>query len=351
MHGIFPSWYLSIETSTSIHDVCSDIWQIIFQYFDTTELFTTLAHLTVTADQVLFNENEHFYLRGLVINEHLEDLPMEIILNRAISLTLYDSCCLDIIEQCSKLRSLRLFGSIEWITSLIWKVISQSIKLEQLIIVISGITSLPELLAPILSIFSLRRLEICADDFKDSCRICDSNITSNNIEQFILRSSSTPNCADLLFFSFHLMKIQLLNISLITKNKSTIPSFNFRNLRTLVLGLLEVSFDWIVQVVATIPCLVKLKLNGLVNEEGFVVNERWIDLFESAHILARIFVDLSLEQGDQFYHCEKVQKRLRVFNLQLQCDDDNDQDCYQYYGRAYRWWSLKGIIIRPPGYL
>ena len=276
---------------------------------------------------------------------------MEIILNRTISLTLYDTCCLDIIEQCSKLRSLKLFGSIEWIISVIRKIISQNIKLEQLTIVISGITSLPELLAPILSIFSLRRLEIRADDLKDSCRICDFNITSNNIEQFILRSSSTPNCADLLYFSFHLTKIQLLNISLVTKNQSTIPSFNFRNLRTLVLGLLEVSFDWIVQIVATIPCLVKLKLNGLVDEEGFVVNERWIDLFKSAHILARIFVDLSLEQGDKSYHCEKVQTRLRVFNLQLQCDDDNDQDCYQYYGRAYRWWNLKGIIIRPSGYL
>lgn len=309
-----------------------------------------MAHFTVAADQVLFNENERFYSRGLVLDEHLESLPVQLSVERVISLTLYDACRLDIIEQCSKLRSLKLFGSMEWVTSLIRQVTCQNTKLEQLTIVIPGIASLFELLASVSSIFSLRRLEISADDLKDNCRACDVSITFNNVKQFILRSSSTVDCDDLLHFLPQLTNIQFLHISLITNNQKAISSINLRNLRTLVLGLLEVKFDWIIQLVATIPSLVKLKLSGLVDKEGFVANERWIDLFKSAYTLARIFVNLSLEQDDESFHCEKLQSRLRVINLQLLCDNDDDSDCYQYYGQAHRWWTLKGIIMRPSTY-
>lgn len=340
-----------IETTTSIHDVCSDIWYTVFQYFETIELFTTLTHITNAADRVLFNENGHFHLRGLILDEHLEDLPMEIPLDRVISLTLHDSCRLDLIEQCPKIRSLKLFGAVEWMRSHIKKIAHQNIKVEQLTLVIPGITSLSELLLPILSNFSLRRLEICADDLKDSCKICDLHLLPNSIQQFVLRSSSVFECDDLLYFLPHLTSIRLLDIGLITRNKKSVPSFNFPNLRTLILGLLEVSFDWIIQLMETIPFLVKLKLTGLVDEEGFVVNDRWIDLFKSAHTLARVYVHLSLEQNDKSYSCEKLQNRLHAFNLQFRCDNDNDNDCYQYNGNAHRWWTLKGIIIRPSDHL
>ena len=340
-----------IETTTSILNLCSDIWQLIFQYFETIELFTTLVHITIAADQVLFNENERFYLRGLKLDEHLEDLPVKISLDRVISLTLHDSCRLDIIEQCPKLRSLKLFGAVEWMRSHIKKVTQQNIKIEQLTLVIPGIMSLPELLLQILSNFSLRRLEIRADDLKDSCKVWDRNILSSSIQQFILRSSCTFECNDLLYFLSHLTNIQLLDISLITKNKKPVPSFNFPNLRTLVLGLLEVSFDWITELVESIPSLVKLKLTGLVDEEGFVVNDRWMELFKSANILARIYVHLSMEQNDKSHYCEKLQNRLHALNLQLRSDNDDDNDCCQYYGSAHRWWSLNGIIIRPLNYL
>ncbi|CAF4774178.1 unnamed protein product [Rotaria socialis] len=119
----------------------------------------------------------------------------------------------------------------------------------------------------------------------------------------------------------------------------------FQNLRTLSLGLLEVSFNWIVQLLTTTPCLVKLKLTGLVDADGFVVNQKWIRLLESAQTLVRIFVNVFLELDDEFYHCEKIQAPLCALNLSLICNGD-DNDCNLYYGTVNRWWSLRGMITR-----
>ncbi|CAF4230040.1 unnamed protein product [Rotaria magnacalcarata] len=135
-------------------------------------------------------------------------------------------------------------------------------------------------------------------------------------------------------------RILLLSISLIGRNQKSVPSFIFQNLRTLSLGLLEASFNWIIQLLATTPCLVKLKLTGLVDADGFVVNQRWIRLFESAQTLVRIFVNVSLELDDESYHCEKIQAPLCALNLSLICNCD-DNDCNLYYGTVNRWWSLR----------
>ncbi|CAF5185950.1 unnamed protein product, partial [Rotaria magnacalcarata] len=117
------------------------------------------------------------------------------------------------------------------------------------------------------------------------------------------------------------------------------------NLRTLSLGLLEVSFNWIIQLVATTPCLIKLKLTGLVDADGFVVNQKWIHLFESTSRLLRIFVNVSLQQSKELYHCGKIRAPLCALNQNLVCSGD-DNDCNLYYGKVNRWWNLRGMIIK-----
>ena len=123
----------------------------------------------------------------------------------------------------------------------------------------------------------------------------------------------------------------------------------FPSIHTPSLGLPEASFSWIIQLVTIIPFLVKLKLTGLVDSDGFVTNQSWSCLFESSPNLLRIFVSVSLEQGEESYQCNQIQTPLRALNLSLK-SDGTDDDCDSYYGKINRWWTLKGVIIKQSSY-
>ena len=333
----------------SVHDLCSDVWYQIFQFFEITELFIMFEHITGAIDDVLYDESNHFLLRGLTLDINVTNLPKQIPLNRIISLTLHETCSLQIIGHCSELRSLKLIGTTEYIVSMTRKISQKNTKLEQLSVIIPTVGFLSELLTSVSPIISLRRLEICADDLVENGGVYTFCLSSSKIEQLILQSSSTINWNDLSCVLPYLINIRLLSISLIDRNQKSFPSFNFQNLRTLSLGLLEVPFNWIVQLVATIPCLDKLKLSGLIDDEGFVINQKWIHLFEAVPTLVQIFVNVFFEQGRESYHYENIQVTLRALNLNLMCNND-ESGCYSYYEQQ-RWWSLKGIVSREQIYV
>jgi hypothetical protein len=275
----------------------------------------------------------------------MKDLPLNMNLSCIISLRVYDAYCFEIIQQCTELRSLKLIGETKWITSMVRQISQTLCKLQQLTIVISGIGSVSKILTFVASIFSLRRLEICADDFVEGRNAFCSVMTSSKIEQFIMSSCSIIDWNELSYILPHFIDIHLLSVSLIDNHQKSIPSFIFHNLRTLNLGLHEVSFNWIVQLVATIPGLTKLKLNGLVREDGFVIDQRWTYLLESAPNSIRIFVNVFLQQDTHSYFCEKTKAALDTFDLNLTCSDD-DTDCSLYHENMNRWWNLRGIIIK-----
>ncbi|CAF4802180.1 unnamed protein product [Rotaria socialis] len=177
--------------------------------------------------------------------------------------------------------------------------------------------SLEELFTSILSITSLCRLIILTSELGESSKFCFLPTVSSKIEQFLLDSGSTINWNDLSQMLPDLSSIRFLSVSLIDRNQKLIPSFIFQNLRALSLGLLEVSFHWIVQLVATTPCLIKLKPTGLVDAD---------------------------EQSKKLYHCEKAQVPLCALNLNLVCNGD-DNDCNLYYGEVNQWWNLRGMVI------
>ena len=60
---------------------------------------------------------------------------------------------------------------------------------------------------------------------------------------------------------------------------------------------------------------VKLKISGLADADGFDVNERCIHIFETTPTLLRIFVRVSLEQGDESYDCEEIQAPLCALKI------------------------------------
>ena len=330
--------------------MCSDVWEQIFEYFEVIDLFTTFTSITVAADQVLCNENYGFVFRGFTLGTAIKEVPEWISVSRVVSMTLFKTALLNALEHCLELRSLKLIGETDWIRWIIKNIPQQNTKLNQLPIVTSAIKSLSELLIPILSISSLRRLEIYTDTMTENVKVSALAEIPNEIEQFIFDSGSTNDWNEFLQALSDFFYIRLLSISLTNRNQKSIPSLVFSNLRTLCLGLLEVSFNWIIQLVASTTSLLKLKLTGLVDADGFVVNQRWNQLFESASTVLRIFVNLSLEQSDESYDGEKTQVPLCALNLTLVYDGD-DAASSLYYGERNRWWFSRGIITKSESYI
>lgn len=303
------------------------------------------ASFTNASNAVMYNGNYRCLFRGLTLGPAVAEVPEMIPVNRVISLTLHENTSLKTLEHYSELRSLKLIGKTNWILSIIKSISPINIKLDQLAIITPAVKSLSEILMVVLFICSLRRLEIHTEDYAGSVEVCHLSTKINNIEQFILDSSSTIHWNELSHVLACLIQSRYLNISLIDRHPLTLPSLFLHNLRTLSIRLLEPPFDYIIQLVTIAPCLKKLKITGLVDADGFVLNQRWIRFFETALSLSRIFVNVSLERNDESYHSEEIQAPLRALNLSLECDYD-DTDYAMYYGTVERWWSLKGLIIR-----
>lgn len=319
---------------------------LIFEYFETVELFTTFTSITRAADQVLYNGSYGFCFRAFTPNDNTATIPEWVHMNRIISMTLYETISVRVLDLCPELRSLKLVGEINWITSAIKTIPHTNTKLSQLTIVTSVVKSLSEVLLPIRSIPSLRRLEIHIDEVIENSEVHPFIASSNSIEQLIVDSGTTINWNEFLNATANYVSVlSFLSIGLIDTNQILAHSVAFHNLRTLSLRLLEASFNFIIQLVAIMKRLVKLKLTGLANEYGFVVTPRWTELFECTRTLSRIFVDLSLEQAVECFDSEKILAPLLTFNLSLFCDGDEVD--YSFCAReSKRWWYLRGMISR-----
>ena len=337
--------YLFIGMRTTIDQLYPDIWQEVFEYFNAIELFNSLVHVTNAADEVLFIRNHHFRLRGLVVDVYLQTLPEKLRLSQIVSLELHEKSCLDIIYHCLQVRSLKLIGQPEWIICLLTKLSYTSMQLERLTLVVSGIGSLHDLLASTVPLLALHRLEIDANELEERIKTGILFPIQTKIEQFILQTCSSINWGDLSYMLSSLSNIRFLDITLSHYSKSSFSTFIFPKLRYVHLKLVEVSFEWIIQLVTTTPSLVKLKLSGLVDGEGFVVNHKWLSLFKLCSSLNAVIVSVSLEEGTDSFRSHMIQTALREINLHLRCIDD-DQDYYLIGGDQQRWWNLSGMIIR-----
>jgi hypothetical protein len=335
---------------TTIHQLYPDIWHQVFEYFDTIELFFSFLHITITADELLLNRDSRLRFRGLVVDISVQTLPEKLSLSQVISLELHQETCLDIIEQCSELRSLKLIGQSEWVLYLLRKVLNINMKLERLILVVPGVGSLHNILASVESIFSLRRLEIYANELEERIQTDALFLAQTKIEQFILHSCSSISWDHLSYMLPGLTDIHFLDITLFPSNNNSFCSCVFPKIRCIYLILLEVSFESIIQLVRTTPSLMKLKLNGLVNGEGFVINNKWHTLFKSCSSLIVVIVSVSLEEDTNSFRSGIIQGALREINLHLKCIDD-DYDYYLIERNQQRWWNLSGMIIRQHGHM
>jgi len=221
----------------------------------------------------------------------------------------------------------------------------ENIKVERLILITPGVGSLHNILELVGSIFSLRRLEIYANELEEKMQTSTVVMHQTKIEQFILQSCSSISWSDLSYMLPGLSNIHFLDITLFYENKNCFFSFTFPNLRHIRLTLLELPFESIIQVVTTTPLVTKLTLNGLVDDEGFVVSHKWSNLFNLCPSLGVVIVNLSLDENKNTFRNETIQIALREINLNLRCLDD-DHDYYVTEENHQRWWKLSGMIAR-----
>ena len=329
--------------ATIIHHLYSDIWQEIFEYFNPIELFHSLLHVTNAADELLLNRNHCFFLRRLIADPYIDTLPKKLVLSQIISLELYQESPLDIIDKCSKLRSLKLIGKSEWVVYLLKNISYVNMELERLVLVVPDIGSLYDLLGSVTSLFSLRRLAIHANKAEAKIKGRSWALTQTNVEHFSLHSCSSVSWNELSYMLPGLFNIRFLDMTLFYDKNKILRQFIFPQLRYARLQLLEIPFEWIIRLVKTMPSLIKLKLNGLVDVEGFVIDHKWHILFESCASLNIVIVNLSLERDTNFYCTDMIQETLQEINLNLTCIDD-DCDCGLDGRNQYRWWTLSGRI-------
>jgi hypothetical protein len=94
----------------------------------------------------------------------------------------------------------------------------------------------------------------------------------------------------------------------------------------------------------------KLTLNGLVDSEGFVMNNQWLDLFKCCSSLLKVIVSLSLEEDSNCCFNELTRVVLGELNLNLRRNDD-DWALDTAAGTQCRWWNLSGIIAKHNGHV
>ncbi|UJR24342.1 hypothetical protein I4U23_005719 [Adineta vaga] len=339
-----------MKMRTTIHHLCSDIWQEIFHYFNAIEVINGLIYVTDAANAVVFNLCCHCFLRGLVLDACTRNFPKNLLFTQVISLELHQESCFNDFHLCSEVRSLKLVGDSQWAIDLLAKVSYGMLKLEQLTLIVPGIGLLHNFLASISPLLSLRRLAIYAEHLEERIKSGASFFKETKIEQFILRSCSSVSCNDLLSMCPSLNNIRFLDITLFHVNKDLIFSFSFPKLRSISLILIEIPFDWIIGLVERALSVLKLKLSGLVNAEGFVVNDKWLNLFQSCPSLITVIVSVSLEQDTTSPYNATIQKHLREISLDLKCIDE-DGEYYSDERNQCRWWNLSGNVIKRHKYI
>ena len=220
-----------------------------------------------------------------------------------------------------------------------------NVKVTHLTLETSTIKALSNLLSHILRSFSLHRLEIRTDVLENCESTGSLTMVENHIEQFVFDSCSINNRNRLLCMLSKFTGVRSLRMGLIERDPGIAPSLLFYRLHTLHLGLLEISFTWIVELLTTMPLLAKLKLSGLVDDQDFIAQSRWRSLFQSTLTLRQIFVNIHMQLAQLPYHSQEIQASLSALNLDLRCnDDDSSFDLDE--GRAHRCWYLKGLILK-----
>lgn len=333
-----------VVMNTCVDHVYSDIWEYIFEYFNTNELFFSFTNITQAIDEVLMHNKSRFLFRGFILDSFVRTLPENLRLNQVSSLELHQSNSLHIIEQCTALRLLKLIGDSEWIVFILSKILSSQIKIERLILITPGVGSLDKIFVSISIISSLVRLEIYANELEERVQMSSLIVNETNIQRLTLHSCSSISWKELSLMLPSLTNIHSLDITLFQDCANRF-SCTFPKLRYLHLTLHELSFKSVLTILFTVPLLEKLKLNGLVDDEEFVSADKWISLFSLCSSLDIVIVHLSLEGNTCIFRHEMIQKALQQINLELKCLDD-DNDFFHSGNDQQHWWILSGMIMK-----
>ena len=131
------------------------------------DLFNIFGFITDAANRALYNDKYGCLLHGLILDTSIREVPEQIPLNRIMSLALHETASFKILPYCLEVRSLRLIRKTDWIVSIVKNITQRNTKLQLFTVITSTIKSISEVLATILSLSSLRRLEIRPEEITE----------------------------------------------------------------------------------------------------------------------------------------------------------------------------------------
>jgi hypothetical protein len=156
-----------LSERTNIEQLCSDIWLEVLQFLNASEIVQSLVRVTGAVDEVLFGNRYRYLFRELILNAPTPAFFSAIGFDRVLSIHLHQGCALNMVQNFTRIRSLKINGEYQWTLSLLRNITQTEMELKRLCITIPSIGSLRYLLPYIAAFLSLRRLEVYSEQLEE----------------------------------------------------------------------------------------------------------------------------------------------------------------------------------------
>jgi hypothetical protein len=334
-----------LRERTNIQQLCPDIWLEVLQFLNASEIVQSLVRVTNAVDEVLFGNKYRYLYRELILDAQTYAFLRAIGFDRVLSIHLHQGCDLNMMQNFTRIRSLKINGEYQWTLSLLRNLTQIDMELKRLCITIPSVGLLRYLLPCIAVFLSLRRLEVYSEQLEEKMNTDGFLLEKTYLQQFVLHSYSPINWRHLICMKEFLHDIRFLDITLSDWNEECFGGYIFPRIQHIHLRLLEVPFNTVVRIVSTIPTLRKIKLSGLVDSAGYIINHQWLTLFVLTPSVMTITINLTIQEGLDHFHDEAIRKSVREINLHLHSTEDDVDYCTDEKNDQH-WWSLFGTINR-----
>ena len=102
-----------LRERTNVQQLCSDIWLEVLQFLNDSEVVQSLVRVTDAVDEVLFGNKYHYLYRELILDAQTHAFLSAIGFDRVLSIHLHQGCALNMIQNLTRIRSLKINGEYQ----------------------------------------------------------------------------------------------------------------------------------------------------------------------------------------------------------------------------------------------
>ena len=234
--------------------------------------YKSLVRVTDAVDELLFGNDHRYLFRELILNAQSHAFSSAMGFDRVLSIHLHQGCALNMIENFTRIRSLKIHGEYHWTLSLLRKITQVEMELKMLCVTMPSVGLFQFLLPYMAAFLSLRRLEAYSEQLEEKMNTDGFLLEKTYIQQFVLHSYSLINWRHLIYMKEFLHNIRFLDITLSDWNEEGFGGDTLFRLQHIHFRLLEIPLNTVMRIVSTIPALRKIKLTGLVDSAGYIIN-------------------------------------------------------------------------------